>query len=141
MEHPKQDQDTDLMPKLTEVTPQASQTPTTEKVPSEQGDTILLEDNPRTDVYNIAFDESQHRVVQARRVHTPDEHASPTHVEEWVIVLDVRRHPTALIDATKSYSKTTSSSVKFLMKENERMVKELQATRQRDEQSTRSARA
>jgi len=58
MEQLGKDQDTDLIPKETEVNSQASPAPVVEKFPSEQGDTVLLEDNPGTDVYNIAFDES-----------------------------------------------------------------------------------
>jgi len=69
------------MPKEIKVTPQASPAPTTEQVPSEQGDTILFKDNPGTYVYNIALDESQHKVVQAHREHNLDEHASSTHFE------------------------------------------------------------
>lgn len=82
----EQDQDANLMPKATEVTPKASLDLAVEQVPSEQGDIVLLEDDPRADVYNIAFDESQHRVVQRSRVHTPYENASPAHFEERVIV-------------------------------------------------------
>lgn len=36
------------MPKETEVTPQASLAPVAEKVPSNQGEIILLEDDPGT---------------------------------------------------------------------------------------------
>jgi len=60
---PKQDQDTDLMPKDQEVTPPASPDPRAKQVPSDQGDNEILEDNPEADVHNISFDESQHRVV------------------------------------------------------------------------------
>ena len=69
IEKPEQEQDIDIVVKATKITPQASPTPTIEKVPGEQGDTILLEDHPRTKVYNIAFDESHHIVVQACRAH------------------------------------------------------------------------
>ena len=58
MEQSEQDQDTNLMSKAIEVTPQASLAPAVEQVPSEQGDIVLLEDNQGTDVYNIAFDDS-----------------------------------------------------------------------------------
>lgn len=77
------------MPKVTEVTPQASPAPTVEQVLSEQGDTILLEGHIGIEMYNIAFDESQGKVLQACRAHTPDVHASPAHLEERVIVSDV----------------------------------------------------
>lgn len=58
VEKPIYYQDINLMPIVTEVTPQASPTPMAEKVPSEQGDIILLGDHPRIDMYNIKFDES-----------------------------------------------------------------------------------
>lgn len=58
-----------------------------------------------------------------------------------MIVLDLRRHPTALADANKAYAEATSSSVKFLIAENEHMVKDLQATRKREEQPTWSTMA
>jgi len=41
-------------------------------------------------------------------------------------MFDVRRHPTALADATKAYAKATKSSVRLLIDENECMAKELQ---------------
>ncbi len=69
------------MPKESKVTTQASPSLEVEQVASEQVDTIILEDNLGTHVYNIAFDESQHRVVHARRVHTSDEYASPAHFD------------------------------------------------------------
>lgn len=65
-----------------EVTPQGSLTLAIEQVPSEQGDTFLLEDNLRTNLYNIAFDGSQYKVVHTNKVHVPDEHDSPAHFEE-----------------------------------------------------------
>ena len=123
MEKQNIDQDTDLMPKAIEVTLMDSPTQSVEKFPSEKGDTVLLEDNLGTYVYNIAFDDSQHRVVQACRAHTPNEHASPAHFEEWVIVSDVRRHPSSLANVTKAYVEATSSSVNFLIVGNERMAK------------------
>jgi len=58
-----------------------------------------------------------------------------------VIVLDVQRHPGALGDATKDYVEAMSSSVRFLVAENEHMTKELQATKQREEQSIGSAKS
>lgn len=58
---------------------------------------------------------SQHRVVQARRAHIQDDHASPMHLEERVFVSDVWRHPATLADATKAYAKATRSSVRFLI--------------------------
>lgn len=56
MEQSEQDQESDLMPKATEVTPPSSPGLEIEQVPSKQGDNIYLE-------YNIAFDESQHIII------------------------------------------------------------------------------
>jgi len=92
-------------------------------------------------VYNKDFDVSQDKVVHACRVHIPNEHASLANFEERVIVSDVQRNPPSLVEATKAYAKAMSSSVKFLVAENEHMAKELQATREREEKSTGSARA
>ena len=58
-----------------------------------------------------------------------------------MIVSDVRKHPVALADATRVYVEATSSSVHFLIAENEQMNKELQMTKQGVELLTVSARA
>lgn len=47
-----------------------------------------------------------------------------------MITNDMCKHPTALADATKVYAEATSSSVRFLIVENERMEKELKTTKQ-----------
>ena len=60
---------------------------------------------------------------------TPDVHASPTRFRERVIVSNVHKHPAVMADATKAYAEATSSSVIFLIAENERMPKELQAAK------------
>jgi len=52
----------------------------------------------------------------------------------------MRKHPTALADATRAYAKATILSVRFLIAENERMAKELQAAKQGRELVTASAR-
>jgi len=54
---------------------------------------------------------------------------------------NVRRHPASLVNATKAYTKVNSSSVRFLIDENERMAKELQADKQGEEQVTTSSKA
>lgn len=95
------------MPKDQEVTPPD---PGAEQVLSVQGDIEILEDNPEANVHNISFDESQHRVVQSRRVPTPDVHISPVHFQERVIVPNVRKHPIALADTIKAYAEATNSS-------------------------------
>ena len=69
---------------------------------------------------------------------TPDVHVSPAEFEERVIVSDVRRHPAALVDSTKSYVEATSSIVRFLIAENEHMAKELQVAKKGGEQATAS---
>ena len=76
-------------------------------------------------MHNISFGDSQHRVVQSHRVLTPDDHTSPVQVEERVILFDVQKHPAALANATRVYVEANSSSVHFLIVENERMAKEL----------------
>lgn len=58
-----------------------------------------------------------------------------------MIVFDVRKHLAALADATKAYSEATSSSVRFLIAENECMAKELQVAKQGGEHVTSSAKA
>lgn len=99
------------MPHHQEVDPLASLDPEAEQVPSDQGDTEILGDNLEGEMHNISFNESQHRVVQSRRVSNSEDHTSPTQFEEQVIMSDVR--------------KTTSSSVHFLIDKNEWMDNEL----------------
>jgi len=53
-----------------------------EEVSNDQGGTEILADQPEEEMHNISFDESQHRVVQSCRVSTPEDHTSPTQVEE-----------------------------------------------------------
>ena len=55
----QQDQNTDLMPRVVELTPKASPPSTLEKVQSEQGETLLLDDDLEKDVCNLTFDDSQ----------------------------------------------------------------------------------
>jgi len=81
-------------------------------------------------MHNISFDESQHKVVQSRKVPTLDVHVSPVQIGERVFVFNVCRHLPALAEDTKAYTEATNSSVRFLIAENERMAKELQATKQ-----------
>ena len=75
-------------------------------------------------MYNLSFDESQRRIVQAQRNHFVDDHTSLAHTEERVIILDVRRHPASMAKASKAYAKATSSIIKFLIAENDQMVKD-----------------
>lgn len=99
------------MPQNQEVTPLNSPNLEAEQVSSDQGDIKILKDNLEAVMHNIYFNELQHRVVQLRRVPTPDVYVSPTKFEEKVIVSYVCKNPSTLVDATKAYSKSTSSSV------------------------------
>lgn len=58
-----------------------------------------------------------------------------------MIIAVVNNHPAALDNATRAYAEATSSSVRFLIEENERMAKELQMTNQGGELVTSSTRA
>lgn len=78
---PEKYQDIDLMPKNEEVTPPTLPDQGAEQVLNDQGDTEILEDNLKVDVHNISFNESQHRVVQSRRVSTLDVHVSTAQFE------------------------------------------------------------
>ena len=92
-------------------------------------------------MHNISFEESHHRVVQSHRVLTPEDQTSLVQVEEQVSVTYVHKNPAALVDATRVYVESTSSSVHFLIAENERMAKELQVAKQGGDLVTMSARA
>ena len=111
MEHQELEQDIDLMPHHKEVRSPTSMPQDDEKVSNDQGGTKILGDHPKGGINNISFDESQHRVVQSHRVSTPEDQTSPTQVEERVIVTNVRKHPTALANATRVYAEATNSSV------------------------------
>lgn len=56
-------------------------------------------------------------------------------------MFDASKHPVALANATKAYVEATISIVRFLIAENEHMVKELQATKQQEEKAITSTRA
>ena len=49
-------------------------------------------------------------------------------------MLDVRKNPNSLANATLAYGGATRSNVKFLLAENEQMEKNLQASTQEEEQ-------
>lgn len=76
MEKPKLYQEINLMPYHQEVHQPDSPYLEVEKVLRDQGDTEILGDNPKEEIHNISFDESQHRVVQSYRVSNPDDHTS-----------------------------------------------------------------
>lgn len=54
-------------------------------------------------------------------------------------MFDVCKHLAALVDATRAYAEATSSSVRFLIDENERMAKVLQMDKKGGELVTTSA--
>ena len=56
-----------------------------------------------------------------------------------MIVFDVFKHPVALADATRVYAEATSSSVRFLIYENERIAKGLRTTKKGGELVTVSS--
>lgn len=86
LEQEEQDQDTNLMPRKFEVAPQSPPPPESKPVPNEKGEVVLLDDDLVMDMYNLSFDELQQRIIQARENHFLDDHASPTHMEERMIV-------------------------------------------------------
>lgn len=57
------EKDINIMPYNQEVDPLASPDWNAKQVPSNQGDTEILGDNPKEKMHNMSFDESQHRVV------------------------------------------------------------------------------
>lgn len=119
MEQRELEQDIDLLPHHQKVDLPASPHPDDEQVSCDREGTEILGDQLEEEMHNISFDESHHRVVQSHRVSTPDVHTSPVQVEECMIMSDVRKHPTALADATGVYVEATSSCVRFLIDENE----------------------
>lgn len=90
-----------------------------EQVSSYQGGIEILRDQPKGQMHNILFNESQHRVVQSHRVSTLDAHTSPASVEERMIMSNMRKHPKTLADTTRVYVEATSLSIHFLIGENE----------------------
>ena len=63
MEQQELEQDTDLMPHQREVDSSASMHPNDEQVSDDQGGTEILGDQLETEMHNISFDESHHKVV------------------------------------------------------------------------------
>jgi len=126
MEQTELEQDVELMPYNQEVNPPTSPDLEVDQVLCDQGDTQILGDNMEVEMHNISFDVSQHRVVQSCRVFTLDINKSHVEFEERVVISDVHNHPAALNDATRAYAEATISSVRFLIAENKKMVKELQ---------------
>lgn len=135
------EQDTNLMPHHREVDSTALMHPDDEQVLKDQGGIEILGGQTEAEMRNISFDESQHGFGQSHRISTPEGQTSPAQVKELVIMTDVHQDPTALADATKVYAKATSSSVRFLIDENEQMAKELQVAKQGGDLVTMSTRA
>ena len=107
------EQDNNLMPHHREVDSPASMHPDDEQVSNEQGGTKILGDKQEEEMHTISFDESQHRVVQYRKVSTLEDHASPSQVEERVIVFDVCKHPVALSMKPECMSKPLAQVFAF----------------------------
>lgn len=82
MVQPESNQDIDIMPQNQEVTQLASLDLKAEKVPSDEGDRKILEDNLEEEMHNISFEESQHRVVKSCKVPTQNAHVSHVQFEE-----------------------------------------------------------
>lgn len=108
--------------------------PVSEPILSKQGDIVLLDDDLVMDVYNLAFDELQKRIVQAWRNHFPNDHASSTFIKGRVIVSDIRKHPVSLSESSLAYARPTCSNVKSLIAKNEKMAKNLQVVKQEAKQ-------
>jgi len=64
-----------------------------------------------------------------RRKHFSDDYTSPTFIKEMVIVSDTKKYPTSLVEASLTYAGATSSNVKFMLAENEKMAKNLEDVR------------
>ena len=77
------------MPHHQEVNLPTSPHPDDEQVSSDRGGTKIIGDQSEGEMHNISFDESQHRVVQSRKVLTLNHHTSTTQVEERVTVSDM----------------------------------------------------
>lgn len=69
------------------------------------------------------------RIVQAWINHFSDDHTSPVHMKERVIVSDVRKHLASMANANKAYVEAMSSNVKFLLVGNDKMEKDIQVAR------------
>ena len=124
-----QDQDIDLMPRASEVAPQSPPPSESQPVPSEKGEVVLLDDDLVMDVYTLSFDESQQRIVQARRKQLLNDHTSLVHIEERVIVSNAERNPAAMAKDSKAYVEATCSTINFLIVENDRMAEHFQKSR------------
>ena len=102
-----------------------------ELVLGEQGEVVLVDDDPLMYVYNLSLDEWKNNIVHAWRDNFPNDHASSTFMKERVIVLDVRMNLVTIVDATLAYARAMSSNVKFLLAENEKIAKNLQVAKKK----------
>ena len=68
------------MPHHKELDSPTSMQPDDEQVSNDQGGIEILGDQLEEEMHNMSFDESQHRVVQSRRVSTSDDQISPAQV-------------------------------------------------------------
>jgi len=99
MEQPELEKDIYLMSYHQEVSPPTSPDWEVGYDPSEQRDTNMLGDNPEEYMHNLSFNELHHRVLLSHKVSSLDDHKSPAHFEEWVIVSDTHKNPTFFVDA------------------------------------------
>lgn len=58
-------------------------------------------------------------IVHACTNYLPDDQLSPSHMEEMVIVSNVRKNLVSMVNASRNYEKTMSSFVKFLLAKND----------------------
>lgn len=54
-----------------------------------------------------------------------DDHASLAFIKKRVIVLDTRKHPTAISQDSLAYAGATNSNVQYLIVKNEKLEKNL----------------
>ena len=63
LEHEPHNEEINLMTRAPDVISQSPPPPVSEPILSEQGDIVLLDDDPIMDVYNQSFDEFQKNIV------------------------------------------------------------------------------
>lgn len=134
-----QNEDVDLRPSAPQVTVQSPSPPAAELTLSKEGDVVLLDDDPTMDLYNLSYDEFQKRIVQARRKHFPDDHASLAFTRERVIVAGTSKNPNAIAEANSAFAGATRSNSHYLMAKNKQLAQNLQGAQQEIEQLCASA--
>lgn len=133
LEQEPHNKDIDLMLKEPKVISHSPPSPFLELVLTKQGDIALVDNDLVMDVYNISFDKLHNGIIQVWRKKFSNDHSLPTFIKERVIVLDTRKCIASLAERRFTYAGETSSNVKYLMTENEKLEKDLQATRKEAE--------